>query len=79
MERLATTEGSMNNHPERSAPKYGGTVLELMAGEGRSVIAHKAGRNDPPPTPPIGMETSTRSGEGYAQVSDDSMTDHMYE
>ena len=79
MEQLASIEVNAGGDQERNMPKYGGTVLELMAGEGRTVLTHKAGRNDPPPTPPIGMETTTRSGEGYAQVSDDSMTDHMYE
>lgn len=54
-----------------------GTVLELMADTGEQPNPVRAG--GPQPTPPVPMETTTRSGSGYAQMADDSMTDHMYE
>jgi len=62
--------------PLTNVTAVGGTVLELMASISEMPELHRPG---PPPTPPVEMSTTTRSGDGYAQISDDSMTDHMYE
>lgn len=73
MESLAPTQDQGQN----SAEVVGGTVLELMAVMGE--MPNEKRMSTPPPTPPVEMQTTTRSGEGFAQMSDDSMTDHMYE
>ena len=64
--------------PITDQPRYEGTVLEIMAGmEDTQPQLHRPGT--PPPTPPTSIGTTTRSGEGFAQIADDQMTDHLYE
>lgn len=59
----------------RGYDAMGGTVLEMIAATEQ--IDPSAG--GPQPTPPVPTQTTTRSGEGYAQIADDDLTDHLYE
>lgn len=56
--------------------EIGKTVLEFMADY---AAFDPVDNQRPPQTPPIPTQTTTRSGEGYAQIADDQMTDHLYE
>lgn len=57
-----------------STPYAGNTVLELS---GIRPVVLEDGR--PPQTPPVPFQTHTRSGEGFAQITDDQDSEHLYE
>lgn len=62
--------------PEQLA-HIGGTVMELMAS--MSEEPNYVRMSGPQRTPPVPMPTTSRSGNGYAQIADDTNTDHLFE
>ena len=80
MEKVTVSVDLLKERPVNDNA-VGGTVLELMAARSQLerpiIIPIEA--SGPPPTAPFPMQTHTMSGEGQAQMSDDSQTDHLYE
>lgn len=62
--------------PEPDIPFSEGTVLEMV---GVHVDPIQVDQQGPPPTPPVPLQTHTRSGEGFAQVNDDEDNEYLYE
>lgn len=77
MERVSLQPDQQGVLRPEAGPLVGGTVLELMASMSELPELRQPGT--PPPTPPVEISTTTRSGEGYVQIPDDTMSDQMYE
>lgn len=56
-------------------PYLGGTVLQMMAEHSNMLTLDRM----PPQTPPTPFPTHTRSGEGFATISDDADQEFLYE